>query len=354
VTARRAGFPSAGTLVRLAVALGLTGLLFWKSQPALVLEEARSARLGPIAAAVLLVLVDRTLMAWRWFWLLVPFGHGTGAGDAAPRGGSRVRPGALLHIFFVSTFVGTFLPASVGADAVRATALARLGVPAADAVASVFMDRVLGVLGILALAVAGLWLARDLPARPAVLAALAITAAGCGLVAAAVFSTRVAARLVALLQRLPWPRVHEAGRKVVEAVQRYAHHHGLLTIVTAASVGVQVIRILQAWCLGLALGLPAPLSAYFAFIPIILIVMLLPVTVNGLGTSQAAFVLFFGAAGVAAPGAFALSVLFVALGVVGNLPGGLLWARSGLTPNDTNTQDPGGPRTPGSSVGSEP
>ena len=50
--------------------------------------------------------------------------------------------------------------------------------------------------------------------------------------------------------------------------------------------------------------------------------MLLPITVYGLGTSQAAFVLFFGPAGVAEPAAFALSVLFVALGVVGNLPGG--------------------------------
>ena len=54
--------------------------------------------------------------------------------------------------------------------------------------------------------------------------------------------------------------------------------------------------------------------------------MLLPVTVNGLGTSQAAFLWTFGAAGVSRPAAFALSILFVALGIVGNLPGGLLFA----------------------------
>jgi uncharacterized membrane protein YbhN (UPF0104 family) len=93
-----------------------------------------------------------------------------------------------------------------------------------------------------------------------------------------------------------------------------------------------VLRVLQAWCLGLALGIEAPLAAYVAFIPIILLVMLLPITISGLGTSQAGFVLFFRTAGVSEPAAFALSVLFVALGVVGNLPGGLLWTRSGLTP----------------------
>ncbi len=71
-----------------------------------------------------------------------------------------------------------------------------------------------------------------------------------------------------------------------------------------------------------------PRAVYLAFIPLILLVMLLPVTINGLGTSQVAFVWFFGRVGVPQAEAFALSVLFVALGIVGNLPGGLLYAFS--------------------------
>jgi glycosyltransferase 2 family protein len=349
VTARPARLPSAGSVVRLVVALGLTAFILWKSDPALVWRIAADARPGPLLAAVLLVIVDRTLMAWRWLWLLVPF---------APPPGDTTRPRvgvwAVLHVFFVSSFVGTFLPASVGADAVRATSLARMGVPMADAIASVFMDRVLGVLGVLLMGVAGLYLARDLPERAtvtaAVLAALAVTSVGCAAVAAAVFSARVAARLIALVQRLPWAKAHAAGSAVVGAVQRYASHHGILGGVTLASIGVQVLRVLQAWCLGLGLGIAAPLPTYFAFIPIILLVMLLPVTVNGLGTSQLAFVLFFKAAGVPYPQAFALSVLFVALGIVGNLPGVVLWTRSGLTPAPStplaDAPAPGGP-TPG-------
>jgi uncharacterized protein (TIRG00374 family) len=314
-----------GTLVRLTIALGLTALILWQSQPALVLEHARAASPGPLLAAVLLVLVDRTLMAARWLWLLGPF-------TRRPDGGHTVGLGTTLHVFFVSTFVGTFLPASIGSDAVRAAAMTRVGVPMGDAVGSVFMDRVVGILSLLIMAVAGLWVARRLPAQETVAAALVLTALGCGAVAAAVFSPRAAGVLTAVLRRLPWPRVHRIGAAVLEAVQRYAAHHRILAAVTAASVGVQLLRVLQAWCLGLGLGLTAPFSAYFAFVPLILLVMLLPITVNGLGTSQAAFVLFFATADVAAPGAFALSVLFVALGVVGNLPGGVLWARSGLTP----------------------
>jgi hypothetical protein len=89
---------------------------------------------------------------------------------------------------------------------------------------------------------------------------------------------------------------------------------------------VQLLRIVQAYCLGLGLGIALPLTAYLAFIPLILLVMLLPITFNGIGTSQVAFVWFFARAGVPAASAFALSVLFVALGIIGNLPGGILYA----------------------------
>jgi hypothetical protein len=53
--------------------------------------------------------------------------------------------------------------------------------------------------------------------------------------------------------------------------------------------------------------------------------MLLPITVSGLGTSQGAFTWLFGTIGVPAAASVALSILFIALGVVGNLPGGLLY-----------------------------
>jgi hypothetical protein len=66
--------------------------------------------------------------------------------------------------------------------------------------------------------------------------------------------------------------------------------------------------------------------------------MLLPVSINGIGPSQVAFVWFFGRAGVPDAQSFALSLLFVALGIVGNLPGGLLYA-FGSRPT-VLTQDP--------------
>jgi hypothetical protein len=62
---------------------------------------------------------------------------------------------------------------------------------------------------------------------------------------------------------------------------------------------VQVLRVLQTYCLGLALGLAVPLGVYFALVPIILLIVLMPITINGIGTTQAGFMWLFGRAGVA-------------------------------------------------------
>ena len=306
-----------GFSTRLAVAAGLTGYILWKSDPSAVAVAVAGADWRPIVASVLLVLVDRSLMAYRWVVLLYTIDP-----DRRPP------LGAAMRIFFVSTFVGTFLPASIGGDAVRAYSLAKLNVPGGDAVASVFMDRMLGVASILVMALLGLTLTRDLASNRTIVAALVSTAMVCGATLLVIFNQRAAAAAAAIIARMP-AAVEKAGRQILESVRKYASYHSQLVTVLLCSVAVQVLRILQAYYLGRGLGLEAPLSTYFAFIPLILLVVLLPVTVNGIGTSQAAFVWFFARAGVTAAPAFALSVLFVALGIVGNLPGAALYAFGG-------------------------
>ncbi len=310
---------ASGRLLRLAVAVALTAYVLYRSDPAAVLSAATGADVSLVVVAALLALVDRALMAYRWIALL-----------CIVERADRPPLTRLLEIFFVSTFLGTFLPASVGGDAVRAYSLSRDRVSGSEAVASVFMDRMLGVASLLLLGVAGVVLARDLAANAAVMTALAVTAAACGVTLAMIFNERIGASAGAAVRLVPVPAVQRMADGIIAAVQRYRRFHRHLAYVLLASVAVQVLRILQAYFLGKAVGITAGLPVYFAFVPLILLVMLLPITINGLGTSQAAFVWFFARAGVAAPLAFALSVLFVGLGIVGNLPGGILYAMRGL------------------------
>jgi glycosyltransferase 2 family protein len=305
--------------VRLIVALGLLTWLLWLSDPAEIWRVAASARAVPLLVAIGLTLFDRALMAWRWLALLAPVPADT-----------RPSLGRLMRIFFVSTFVGTFLPASVGGDLVRAYALSSERVPMPLSVASVAMDRALGVMSILLLGGISVWAAPE-RAPAGVAMVLWLGALACAALAIVVFSRPAARLLAGAVSRVPWSGVRRLTTRLLEAVREYRHHHAALARVLAASVGVQVLRVTQAYFLGVALGIPSPLSAYFVAIPVVLLIMLLPITMNGIGTSQAAFIWCFGAMGVGRPEAFALSILFIALGIVGNLPGGLLYATGGMT-----------------------
>ena len=141
-----------------------------------------------------------------------------------------------------------------------------------------------------------------------------------------VFSERTAQQIRAFGRLVPFRFVHRLTDALIDAVRAYAGHRGALMKVLVESIAVQVFRVIQAWCLGQALGLTVPLTTYFAFIPMIVFIMQIPITPNGLGTTQVAFDRFFVPQGAPAPQVFALSVLFLALGVLGSLPGGVLYA----------------------------
>ena len=306
-----------GKTVRLAIALILTGVVLYLSRPSEILAATASADLRWLAAALGLVLVDRTLMAMRWIDLLVAL---------AP--GSRPPLGAVLRVFFVSSFVSNFVP-SVASDMYRAYALSKYDVHLAESTASVLMDRALGVLSVVLVGGVSLLFARNVSVPRELLLSLGLMFAVCAVAAAVVFSETAAGWVRACAALMPIALLRRVAETLTDAVRRYADHHREMVRVLAFSIVVQIIRVLQAWCLGVGLGLSLPASAYFAFIPVIVLVMQLPITPNGLGTTQAAFYWLFLPAGAPAPRVFALSVLFLALGIVGTLPGGILYALGG-------------------------
>ncbi len=304
----------ASRFFRILVAAGLTAFVLYKSHPSDVVRAAAGADLRWIGAAIALVLVDRTLMALRWIDLL-----------SALTPGSRPRFAIVLRIFFVSSFVSNFVP-SVAADMYRAYALSRYDVHLAESTASVLMDRVLGVLSMVIVGLVALPFAREIASERGLIAGLGLAFLACAAAGSIVFSEQAAALVVRVASTVPWRGARRIATALTDAVRRYANHHHELLRVLLMSVIVQAIRVIQAWCLGRALGIDLSLAMYFALVPVILVIMQLPITVNGLGTTQWAFEALFVPRGAAAAPVFALSVLFLALGVVGSLPGGLLYA----------------------------
>ena len=263
------------------------------------------------AFTLLLVAIDRVVMAIRWLLLL----------RAA---GVDIRAASALRIFLTSSFVGSFLPAGVGADAARAYEVASRTSRGSQAVASVGIDRVLGLVAIAILGIAGLagWAQH---VEPQLRVRLMAAAALGGAATLAVFWVDKLARacLPARWQGTRWGwRVLRLG----DAIGAYRQHPKVLLQVTALSIAVQLVRVFQGYGLGRGLGIQVDLAYYLVFMPVAMLVLLLPVSISGFGLPQAAIVWLLRPVGVPDAESLALSTLLIAIGIIGNLPGALLYA----------------------------
>ena len=313
------GRASRSTLVRLAVTAAILAYLSTRIDMAAAARAVAAISLPHLGAVLLLVAVDRGVMILRWVLLLRASGVAITGADAT-------------RLFLISSFVGSFLPAGIGADAARAYGLARESTTGSEALASVAVDRVLGVLSLVLMGVAGLvaW-APDGRGDWRVVAAVAVAGAGC----VAAFWADQWLRWVVPSHR------HERSitRRVLrlsDAVSRYRNRRGVLAHVMAWSLVVQFLRITQAYLLGLGLGLTVPFSYYLLFMPVGLLILLLPISISGFGLPQGVIVWLLRPAGVDDSAAFALSTLIVLTGLAGNLPGLWLWLR-----RDRSSSEPG-------------
>ena len=116
--------------------------------------------------------------------------------------------------------------------------------------------------------------------------------------------------------------------RLSDAVSRYRNRRGVLVHVMAWSLVVQLLRITQAYILALGLGMSVPFSYFLLFMPIGLLMLLLPISISGFGLPQGVIVWLLRPMGVPDSSSFALSTLIVLTGLAGNLPGLWLWLRS--------------------------
>ena len=278
-------------------------------------EAARAIlRLPILSILIVLVLlaVDRVVTIWRWVILVRATGQQV-----------TLKSAAWIHM--VSSFVGTMTPGGIGGDAARAYTLTQRTSQGSDAVASIAMDRVLGLFSLVLVGLIGVLLWGHQTGTPAAGLALLAVLGGLGCVALLWVDWFVGMLVPVRL------RATRIGTKVVRlagAISQYRDQQGALAAVLSLSMFVQILRIAQAYALGTGIGIAIPVTYYLVFMPLGLITLLLPISLGGFGLPQLSFVLLLEAQGVPRPDALALSTLIILSGLAATLPGALLYLRS--------------------------
>jgi hypothetical protein len=104
------------------------------------------------------------------------------------------------------------------------------------------------------------------------------------------------------------------------------------------SLANQIGIVVVVYVLGRGLGIPLDFSICLVIVPLANLVQALPVSIGGWGVRESFFVFAFGASGVAAPDALALSVLYGLLNTVVSLPGGVFWLVHGRKTSDERSE----------------
>jgi hypothetical protein len=231
-----------------------------------------------------------------------------------------------LGPYFIGMFFNLVLPTSVGGDVVRAWYLSRRDQIALSTHPPSTSTRLTSFLSVLADRVNGL----------AVLIAVACVATVCcpmplpGWIVAIVAGIGGACLLgFAVLPFLPWLRrlleAYPRLTSVLDGANLCLRNRRGLAAVSVLSLMVQLANIVLAWLVGEGLGLEVPPLYYGVLIPLVSILTLLPISLNGMGLREAGTVLLLAPLHVSSASAVTLSLLLFAIYTVASLMGGVVY-----------------------------
>lgn len=241
--------------------------------------------------------------------------------------GLRLNFNKLFGLYLIATFFNNFLPTMVGGDAVRAYALGRDTQDASSVTAATFMERLVGLAGLVSLVPLVLFSSIVTDQFPVVWLLAPASLLGFALASVMLLSSKFDPlwRRLRSIQKLA--HLLEFLARTRKAVYRAAQSLRILLATYLLSLLFYVGAASAVWAAAMSLGANVNIGYLMATVPLVLVAGMLPVSLNGLGITEAGFALFLQLAGVPLVDAVGVGLLLRARLLVTGLFGGLLFLR---------------------------
>jgi glycosyltransferase 2 family protein len=292
----------------------VTGMCLWYLARRIdlgeVIHAAGNLDLGWAMLAVVALMIQTPLVSLRWSKIVDALGHGS----------EPVRRLPILAISAIVTFFAQVMP-NVASESVRVWMLAGLGVGWQRALASILIDRGIGIGALLAVALMTLLPSSGLAASAGIRVPLAESLAG--VLGAGIAGLVLTPYLGAILER--WRYTSWVGK-----LARAAHDVLLKTTagasITGLAVGVQLLAIASIWLLGRSLGLALTIGDAGVLYTVIFGSILLPISIGGWGVRELAVTAVLSTVGIPVEQSLLFSASFGLALVAAGLPGAVVWA----------------------------
>lgn len=282
-------------VLKLVVGASLIGLLLARMNGQAIGAAFQRYNASALAAAIALTFLGTGVASLRWK-LLVP----------------EVPYLRLLRYSLIGQFYSVVLPGQVAGEAVKAWRISRGAIDPTRLVASVLIDRVVGLIGLLLVATAGIALTRDAFAGRLLLPMAGLASAlVAGLFALAVPSVyRLASRLIH--HAGAWaPRLGHIAAKALlflGAWRDYAQSPWRLTLSLVFGVIFQLLGVAIYLLLANNMGIEIAAAHWMWIAGVTAIAVLLPLSIGGIGLREGALVAMLAQFGIPGESALALSL----------------------------------------------
>jgi uncharacterized membrane protein YbhN (UPF0104 family) len=310
-------------VLKIAVSVALLTFLFSKVDMAKLWEQAKHASALWMAVALAIYTVSIAAGVWRWRLLL----------EAQ---GVHIPLRRLSGSFLVALFFNNFLPSNIGGDVIRIADTVGPTRSKTRATMIVFMDRVLGLMGLVLVVAVGTTMVPPavagasgaaLPIPPWMMWAVLLGGAAVGtpaLLAPATF--------MKLLHPLKLIHAEWIGARIeslTHSLSNFGKAPGALAGTFAGAVFVQGVMVVYYMAVARGLGIPIGIWDLAVLVPTSFVVQMVPLSVNGFGIREGFFTLYFSRLGLPAESAVLLSLVATVLAMLFSLSGAAVYIGRG-------------------------
>lgn len=288
-------------LVQATIGIGALAWVVMRSNAHGLIEALRNTRVGYLPLAVAACFAVTWLMAYRWGVILAAKG-------------AHFKTRRLFAFYLIGAFFTSFVPGgAVSGDVARLIYVDREVRDRSLVLSTLVYERLIGVFTLLLIGLASTLMTRAYGQTDRMIYAseafLALAFVAIATLMTGYVSSRLARLIRAIGRRLRTVRIAEAAARTLESISELRRDGALLLRTSLISVLIRIVWSLGCYVVAWAMGLPIGLMTLFAFISLVDLVRLMPISVGGLGVREWAVIVLFASLGITREQALTFSIL---------------------------------------------
>ena len=298
------------TILRVIITAGIFLFIFSKLSFNESINIIKESNLIYLSISFLCILALSFIIALRWHQILKPYNFKAGIFKT-------------FRVYMIAFFFNNFLPSTVGMDTVRGMYIVNDRKRIADVISTIILERWIGLLGIIIyVSLIPILFYSQIEIKYFLYVSIA------GIISSlifviAVWNTKVYAFFSTLFEKIKWLNLGNKINSLYNSLRLIRDHPHLFLVNLILSILIQILFVFSNYFIVLAQQSEISLLSLIVYVPLISVISMIPITINGLGLREWAYITFFGL--VIKEQALSLALTFFILITLMSLIGGAIF-----------------------------